>query len=63
MRSLCPKCHTEMIVRSNVYIYPRNDIGDCTYDAFELTDDDNPYTLSQEKVSCDLRSYAVEDSK
>ncbi|ELA6598529.1 hypothetical protein PY250_17160 [Vibrio alginolyticus] len=63
MKNLCPKCRTEMIERSNVYVCPRNDIGDCTYDAFELADDDNPYTFSQEHVSSDLRSYAVADSK
>ncbi|PFG57941.1 phosphonoacetate hydrolase [Vibrio sp. ES.051] len=63
MKKLCPKCHTEMIERSNVYICPRNDIGDCSYDAFEFTDNDNPYVLSQEQVSCDLRSYTIADSK
>ncbi len=63
MTKLCPKCHTEMIERSNSYICPRNDIGDCTYDAFEFTDDDSPYTLKQTQGNSDLRGYTVSNTK
>ncbi|EFH74192.1 conserved hypothetical protein [Vibrio cholerae RC385] len=33
MKKFCPHCHCEMLERANLYICPRNAIGDCVYDA------------------------------
>lgn len=61
MQRFCPRCKTEMIERLNVYVCPRNDIGDCTYDAFDSTDGDYESTRGQ-SVHSDLRSFNTADS-
>ena len=63
MKPLCPICHTEMLERSNIHVCPRNDIGDCTYDALSLEEDSPAFLLDQQKSNSDLRSYAVSDLK
>ncbi|WP_155400308.1 hypothetical protein [Vibrio campbellii] len=35
MEKYCPVCQTEMIDRSNYFICPRNNIGECAYDGYE----------------------------
>ncbi|WCP69397.1 hypothetical protein LYZ37_15355 [Vibrio tubiashii] len=63
MKPLCPICHTEMLERSNIHVCPRNDIGDCTYDALSLEEDSSAFLLDQQKSNSDLRSYAISDLK
>lgn len=61
MQRFCPRCKTEMIERINVYVCPRHDIGDCTYDAFEDLDGHGESTRGSSS-SGDLRSFNVTDS-
>ncbi|CAM3069994.1 hypothetical protein [Vibrio neptunius] len=61
MKPLCPLCHTEMLERSNIHICPRNDIGDCSYDALGVGEEDPSAILNQERTMTELRSYTVSD--
>jgi hypothetical protein len=36
MKHHCPLCQTELVERHQTHVCPRNDIGDCRYDAIEL---------------------------
>ncbi|PSW18178.1 hypothetical protein C9I98_17510 [Photobacterium sanctipauli] len=35
MKKYCPCCNTELFDRSNAYVCPRNEIGECIYDGYE----------------------------
>ncbi|MCG9677618.1 hypothetical protein [Vibrio sp. Isolate24] len=63
MKPLCPICHTEMLERSNIHICPRNDIGDCSFDAFSLGESEPASLLNQEQTMRELRSYTVSECK
>ncbi|WFB49657.1 hypothetical protein [Vibrio coralliilyticus] len=63
MKPLCPLCHTEMLERSNIHICPRNDIGDCSYDALGMEEDEPAIILNQEAAMSELRSYSVSECK
>lgn len=63
MKTLCPICHTEMLERSNIHVCPRNEIGDCSYDAHNLANEDLAYVLDRSNHYSDLRSCSVPDSK
>lgn len=63
MKTLCPICHTEMLERSNIHVCPRNEIGDCSYDAQNLADEELAYVFERSNLYSDLRSYTVPDSK
>lgn len=32
--TVCPSCKTEMISRNGIHVCPRNEIGDCAFDAY-----------------------------
>ncbi|MCQ1061227.1 hypothetical protein LRP52_46625 [Photobacterium sp. ZSDE20] len=36
MKKYCPYCSTEMLEHCNVFVCPRNNIGECTYDGYEV---------------------------
>ncbi|USD34482.1 MULTISPECIES: hypothetical protein [Vibrio] len=63
MKPLCPICHTEMLERSNIHICPRNDIGDCSFDALSLGENEPASVLNQEQTMRELRSYTVSECK
>lgn len=63
MKTHCPICHTEMLERSNLHVCPRNDIGDCTYDAFSLASEQSAFILDQHQPHSDLRTFVVNDSQ
>ena len=42
MKKYCPNCRTELIDHCNRFVCPRNEIGECTYDGYEV------YRLYQE---------------
>ncbi|GEM76745.1 hypothetical protein [Vibrio sagamiensis] len=57
MEKYCPICHTEMIDRSNYFICPRNNIGECIYDGYEdknLEYQYNAYTNQYEMETATL---------
>lgn len=35
MKKYCPNCRTELLNHCNIFVCPRNDIGECTYDGYE----------------------------
>ncbi|USD62388.1 hypothetical protein J4N45_23755 [Vibrio sp. SCSIO 43140] len=41
MKHYCPHCNTELIERHQTHVCPRHDIGDCTYNALELLEQQN----------------------
>lgn len=63
MKPLCPICRTEMIERSSIHVCPRNDIGDCPYDALNMEEHYTSLLLNQSQASGELRSYSVSDTK
>lgn len=63
MKKLCPICQTEMVERSNIHVCPRNEIGDCSYDALNFVHEESAYVLNQANTFSDLRSYVVPNSK
>jgi len=63
MKQRCPICHTEMLERSNIHVCPRNDIGDCSYDALNMEDENYSLMLDQSQSISDLRSYSISDAK
>lgn len=63
MKTRCPICNTEMLERSNIHVCPRNDIGDCSYDAFSLEGEQSAFMLDQHQSHTDLRSFVVNDNK
>ncbi|GAK21870.1 hypothetical protein JCM19052_2428 [Vibrio sp. JCM 19052] len=52
-----------MVERSNIHVCPRNEIGDCSYDALNFVHEESAYVLNQANTFSDLRSYVVPDSK
>ncbi|WP_082008435.1 hypothetical protein [Photobacterium gaetbulicola] len=36
MKKYCPYCRTELLDHCNILVCPRNDIGECTYDGYEV---------------------------
>lgn len=63
MKKLCPICQTEMLERSNTHVCPRNDIGDCSYDALNALNEESTFFFDQTNTHGDLRSYVSPDSK
>jgi protein PhnA len=63
MKKLCPNCRTEMIERSNIHVCPRNEIGDCSYDALSLTHEMPAYQLNDVNACSGMHSYVSQDSK
>nr|WP_237668364.1 hypothetical protein [Vibrio toranzoniae] len=63
MKKLCPICQTEMLERSHIYACPRNDIGDCSYDALTAVNEESSFLFDQTNSHTDMRSYVVFDSK
>ncbi|MDE1222390.1 hypothetical protein MCT05_16590 [Vibrio aestuarianus] len=63
MKKLCPICQTEMLERSNMHVCPRNDIGDCSYDALNVVNDESSFLFDQTNTHSEIRSYVVFDSK
>jgi len=63
MKKFCPICQTEMLERSNIHVCPRNDIGDCSYDALNPVSDELTFFLDQSNTYDDLRCYVSTDSK
>lgn len=52
-----------MLERSNIHICPRNDIGDCSYDALGMEEDEPAIIFNQETAMSELRSYSVSECK
>ncbi|MET2949820.1 hypothetical protein ABXV18_17065 [Vibrio owensii] len=53
MKKLCPICQTEMVERSNIHVCPRNEIGDCSYDALNFVHEESAYVINQANTFSD----------
>ncbi|MCG9639990.1 hypothetical protein L1D22_08735 [Vibrio sp. Isolate34] len=60
----CPFCSTELIVRDDVKLCPRHDIGDCYFDGYEQHQLEHHQFLSnQREPAFDIVELSLTDAE